>query len=113
MTTDIRERVAEVLHENLMPDRTDEQGWVWTIESPDDLIDALLEAFPQIAEDGDTVRAMAVREAASYLDGITKNGLISKKNVMGDLEAAAYRMERGMTARGNARRRAGRWEVVE
>ena len=107
MTTDIRERVAEVLAKKIVGN--DEFYTQLRLEAAD----VLLEAFPRLAETDDVTRAKAVREAASYIDRITRNGLISKKNVLGDLEAAAYRMEHGMTARGNTRRRAGVWEVCE
>ncbi len=49
------------------------------------------------------IRAQAVREAAAYLDRVTRAGLVSKRGVLDDLAAVAYRMERGMTARGSTR----------
>lgn len=49
------------------------------------------------------IRAAAVREAAAYLGRIHRNGLVSKRIMLDDLGAVAYRMEQGMTARGSMR----------
>lgn len=51
------------------------------------------------------VRAEAVREVRRYIDRIHRNGLVPLGRVLADMEAAAYRMENGMTARGNTRRK--------
>ena len=51
----------------------------------------------------DEVRAKAVREAATYLARIYQRGLQSRDCILNDLEAVAYRMENGMTARGFTR----------
>lgn len=61
----------------------------------------------QIPEQGgatdEQIRALAIREAAEYLNRILRSGLVSKADILGDLEAVAYRMEKGMNARGNVR----------
>lgn len=49
------------------------------------------------------LRAAAVREAARYIERVTRPGLISRAVILLDLEAAAERMEKGMTARGSTR----------
>ncbi|WP_136053468.1 hypothetical protein [Microbacterium sp. K5D] len=49
------------------------------------------------------IRARAVRETAAYIDRIHKNGLVPLGVVLADMESAAWRMEQGMTARGNMR----------
>lgn len=49
-------------------------------------------------------RAEAVREARRYIDRIHRNGLVPLGTVLADLDAVAYRMAEGMTARGNMRR---------
>lgn len=49
------------------------------------------------------IRARAVRETAAYIDRIHKNGLVPLGTVLADMESAAWRMEQGMTARGNMR----------
>jgi hypothetical protein len=61
-------------------------------------------------------RAEAVREAKRYIDSIHRNGLVPLATVLADLEAVAYRMSQGMTARGNTRqttREPTEAEVVE
>lgn len=50
------------------------------------------------------IRAVAVREVAAHIDRIHKNGLVPLGTVIADIQASAYRMERGMTARGSNRR---------
>lgn len=51
------------------------------------------------------IRTLAVREAARYIDLMHKNGLVPLGNVLADMEAVAFRMENGMTARGSMRTR--------
>ena len=52
-------------------------------------------------------RAEAVREVKRYIDSIHRNGLVPLGTVLADMEAAAYRMENGMTARGYMRPKPG------
>lgn len=53
--------------------------------------------------DNTETRAEAVREAKRYIESIHRNGLVPLATVSADLEAAAWRMSQGMTARGNTR----------
>ena len=114
MTTDIRERVAEVVHDNLMQDRTDEQGWVWTIESPDDLIDALLEAFPQLAEEPEWeyalggVAPISGRVFCEDEEQTYSCAIVAAAEVRDALDSGGF--ANAVLVR---RRRAGHWEVVE
>jgi hypothetical protein len=49
------------------------------------------------------IRAEAVREATRYLETIHKRGLRSRDDILADMDSVAFRMEQGMTARGNIR----------
>lgn len=49
------------------------------------------------------IRAEAVREATRYLETIHKRGLRNRDDMLADLDSVAFRMEQGMTARGNIR----------
>lgn len=49
------------------------------------------------------VRAEAARESARYIEMIQRPGLVNRATILADLESVAWRMENGMTARGNLR----------
>ena len=98
MTTDIRERVAEVVGSIHFSDWSDVQDRV-----TDAVVDALLEAFPQLAE-----------EQWEY-SRMNDRGNVCEPDL--DLEDARVRAEQstwpGSYNQVVRRRRAGEWEVCE
>lgn len=49
------------------------------------------------------IRAEGVRETARYIERLAPNGLVNRAAILGDMEIAAYRLERGIHANGKDR----------
>ena len=100
----IRERVAEVLRENM--GGTDVRGgWTYIVDDPDDLAAALLEAFPQLAEDPEYEYTWAGSDWVLDL----RFGTRDEAAKFGASPGGAWVLTGGKLVRS---RRAGEWEEV-